>query len=87
MNKQLNKHLGYYEGKEAKIPTYDPGLDTECPVCFKKLTEDNLRTIGFLSEKAYKQNRSYFYRVHKSCHESLNEDQQNLLDSSFVDNL
>jgi len=77
------KIYGYFDSPEQTEPTFDPGLNVYCPVCYRKLTEMRpLMTISLLLEH---DNRSYFYRVHKGCHDNLDQVQQSNLDGLIID--
>jgi hypothetical protein len=71
---------GYYD-KPGDEPAYDPGLEVECPICWKKLS----RPIKSISLMLMDDDRSYFYRVHKLCYERLSEEEVTKLDSVLVD--
>jgi hypothetical protein len=74
---------GYYDSPSQIRPVFDPGTrGVPCPNCGNELNEVDLRTISLMVPN---DSRSYFYRVHKSCHESLNERQQTNLDSLLID--
>lgn len=76
--------LGYCDSATQKEPTFNPGLEVDCPICSEQLNREDIRTISLML--MHNPNRSYFYRVHKSCHEGLSQQEQDDLDSSFVEN-
>jgi hypothetical protein len=53
---------GYFDDN-FRSPTYDPGMDVDCPLCGKKLTDD-CRSPSFMVPE---DGRSYFYRTHREC--------------------
>lgn len=64
-------------------PAHDPGLEGICLVCAKKLSKP-VKTISLIKEG---DNRSFFYRTHKDCYESLEKEDITNLESSLIDNL
>lgn len=61
----LNKEVfGYFEGTNDE-PAHDPGIDTYCLFCTKKLS----KPIKCISLMIPWDTKSYFYRCHKSCYE------------------
>ena len=79
----MNKLFGYFETAESQFPDYDPGLDVECIICFKKLSAP-LNTISLYNPK---DPRSYFYRTHKNCYESATPEEITAYESTLIDNL
>ena len=73
---------GYFDKPELFEPTYDPGMDAPCLICHYKLSIFPVRTISLMLEN---DSRSYFYRVHIVCHDSLTEQQQSDLDGLIID--
>lgn len=73
--------FGYFTNANQEVPEYDPGLNVDCPIC-EKLLAAPMKTISVLLEG---DDRSFFYRTHKTCYESLTEDEQTKLDSLVVD--
>lgn len=73
---------GYYTDYSQTQPVFDPGLDVLCPICGHTLKADDIRTISLAVPDDVK---SYFYRVHKSCHEPLNEAQRAQVDGLLID--
>ncbi len=76
----MNKLIGYFEDF-SDTPKYDPGLDVNCLICMKPLSLP-LKTISVTKIKDL---RSYFFRVHKNCWESLSEKEQKNYESSIID--
>jgi hypothetical protein len=83
---------GYYDSPEQTAPVYDPGvIDVLCPICGKTLTDreaqdrsfcNSIRTISLL---VLGDSRSYFYRVHATCHEPLSQSQRSSIDGLLID--
>jgi len=87
---------GYFDDPAQTVPVFDPGLNVGCPICGKSpILPDDVRTISLIVPKEFKHTsgrvdtssaeRSYFYRVHRSCHEPLDEKQRSALDGLLVD--
>lgn len=87
---------GYYTSAEQVKPEYDPGLDSvACPICGSNLDVLDVRTISLMVPDKVREgvdgrlsiagDRSYFYRVHRSCHEQLSEAQRSAVDGLLVD--
>ncbi len=72
---------GYFESPLSEVPDYDPGLDVDCPVCYRRLSRP-MKTISVAVEG---DNKSYFYRVHSRCFERLSPDGKSELDSFIID--
>jgi hypothetical protein len=88
-------NYGYYSDPSQTKPEFDPGIEVPCIICAKDLTADDIRTISLMAISdvehdaeglSFKRdNRSYFYRVHRSCHESLTEEQRTKVDGLLID--
>lgn len=73
--------FGFFDSAEDEIPTHDPGLETNCPICGNKL-EHPIKTISLMREG---DNKSYFYRTHKSCYENMAASEISLIEGSLID--
>lgn len=73
---------GYFTDAAQTVPVYDPGLDTLCPICVMRLNAADVRTISLMVPD---DSRSYFYRVHRSCHEPLSEAERIRVDGLLID--
>lgn len=73
--------FGYFSSADQDLPEFDPGLDIDCLVCSKRL-EPPLKTISLFVPNT---DRSYFYRTHRNCYDSLSDNQKTMLDSQLVD--
>lgn len=65
----MNPLIGYYDDPSQATPTYNPGLNVPCVICFKPLSAP-MKTISLMMPGDH---RSYFYRAHKACYEALPE--------------
>lgn len=75
--------FGWFEDTSA-TPTHDPGVETGiCPHCTKPLQ----RPVVTASLMLMGGNRSYFYRLHKSCQLSMSPQEVLDLDHSLIDSL
>lgn len=79
------KPYGYFSDAMQEEPEYDPGLEAECPVCHKRLIATPVINLVTISLMAPDDNRSYFYRAHKSCYEDLTSEQETAIDSILID--
>jgi hypothetical protein len=77
-----NSIYGYFTDYQQTQPAFDPGLSVACPICGDALDENDVRTISLAVPKDVK---SYFYRVHKSCHEPLSKEQRSKVDGLLID--
>lgn len=73
--------FGWFDKESQTYPTFDPGLEVNCPVCGLTLSPE----VVTLSVMRVGSPRSYFYRVDKGCYEGLSDDQKTALDSVIVD--
>lgn len=73
---------GYFTDPRQTEPVFDPGLSVLCPICTQTLNVANVRTISLMVPD---DSRSYFYRVHRSCHEPLSEQERNCVDGLLID--
>lgn len=77
------EYFGYFNDT-SNNPAYDPMHDAPCLICHKPWSVDNVVTPSLMIPN---DNKSYFYRVHKTCYKSLSEEEKTLYDSSLIDNL
>lgn len=79
----MSRIYGYFDAPEQTVPTFDPGLDAPCPICGEgNITLNTVRTISLMIPSG---DRSYFYRVHRSCHEPLSEAERCKVDGLLID--
>jgi hypothetical protein len=83
--------FGWFDLPEQTIPAYDPGPQGLCPVCCwqvgKHSIDNPLKTISLAVEDPKQRDRSYFFRAHKNCWERQTEYEQNLIESSLIDQI
>ena len=76
--------FGYFDRPSQTEPAFDPGMRTICPVCMLVLG----RPVVTVDLWRKGDNRSYFYRMHKSCAENPeNRDEIRKIESSLVDSI
>ncbi len=75
------KIYGYFTSPDQSEPAYEPGLEVDCPICHERLSHP-MKTVSLMLEG---DNRSYFYRVHKSCFENLSDVEVGNLDGLILD--
>lgn len=73
---------GYFTDPHQTEPEFDPGLNASCPICGQALDAVDVRTISLMIPDG---TRSYFYRVHRSCHEPLSERERIRVDGLLID--
>lgn len=73
---------GYFTDATQTSPVFDPGVSVPCPICTKELDAIDVRTISLMVPG---DSRSYFYRVHRSCHEPLTEQERIRVDGLLID--
>lgn len=79
-----NQIYGWFSEASLDTPVHDPPHDAPCLLCGESIFEADVRTISLMwGSRA--DGRGYFYRVHKTCHQHLNEDEQNRLDGWVLD--
>lgn len=82
MSTEAMRMYGYYTDASQTVPEFDPGLDALCPICAGKLNVVDVRTISLMVPG---DSKSYFYRVHRSCHEPLSEQERIRMDGLLID--
>jgi hypothetical protein len=75
--------FGFFDSPEQTTPAHDPGLETICPICAKKLSPP-YKTIS-LKKRGDK--KSYFYRTHKGCYEGETPENILELESSLINSI
>lgn len=76
--------FGYFDSPEQTTPAYDPGVEIDCPLCSKPLDLSNMVTISLMRQDRI-DNRSYFYRLHKTCREWATDDEILDIESMVID--
>lgn len=72
--------VGFYSTPQQAKPSFDPGV-CPCPVCGLDWGKGNVRTISLLEENGP---RSLFYRLHRTCEESLKPEEKSALDAEAL---
>ena len=79
------QYIGWF-ADAGETPEYDPKEKGSCPVCAKIVgrhsLENPLKTISIMKVG---DSRSFFFRTHKPCWESVDENEQNTIESSIID--
>lgn len=73
---------GYFTDAAQTEPVFNPGVGVPCPICANELDAINVRTVSLMVPG---DSRSYFYRVHRSCHEPLTEEERIRVDGVLID--
>jgi len=83
----LQKVYGYYDRADQPIdqPTINPALDGPCLFCGKPLTDEDMRTHSMMAMDGAQ--RSFFYRTHRTCHESADDKSRNAIDQVVWDSI
>lgn len=77
----MNPLIGYFDSPTAG-PAYDPGKDCPCVVCMAALCPP-MTTISLMADGV--RDKSFFFRVHNKCWDSLTEEEQGQFESSVID--
>ena len=80
------KLYGWYDRADQPVdqPTYNPAFPGMCLFCGNQTSDEDVRTIALLRDGSA---RSFFYRVHRTCHEAASEDQRNQITSVIFDSI
>lgn len=73
--------FGYFTDSQQAAPAYDPGMDALCPFCLKKL-EMPVRTTSLMLPG---DERSFFYRAHRSCALGATPTEVEQVEGSLID--
>ena len=81
------RYWGYFVSAESSTPAYDPGITAQCPICYRLLIMEDVRTISvhYAAQGSTASELSCFYRVHKSCHDRLAGDEQAAIEHQLMD--
>ncbi len=77
----MHPSVGFF-ADSSSAPDYDPGLDCRCIVCDIGLRWSPIKTICVAPVGG---NRSYFFRVHRACWETISESDKSDIESSIID--
>ena len=73
--------FGFFDDRYQTEPSQDPGFEVDCPVCHKRI-EAPMVTVSLM---LVGDNRSYFYRMHKACSDSVSPELETEIDSLLMD--
>ena len=67
-----NTFYGWYEdaAQPRESPSFEPPRNAPCPYCGTPINADDVRTHSLMYTGQYAA-RSYFYRTHRTCDESI----------------
>lgn len=87
MEATTNALFGYFDSPGQETPAHDPGINAPCLVCFRPLDYPNTPIVT-ISFSAYFDNaeRSYFYRCHKACYNSLSDQEKGDIEAGVMGN-
>lgn len=80
MGDQRADVIGWFVPGAAE-PEHDPGMQAPCVVCGVRLKRPVV-TVSLVAEHG---DRSLFFRAHRDCWRSLDEAEQNAIESSVID--
>ena len=66
---EITGRVGYYDSPDqaSDKPAYDPPHNSNCPICEKPITPDDIRTLSLRNNDSV----CLFYRTHRTCHQGL----------------
>lgn len=65
---------GWFDDADQTDGSYEPPHDAPCPYCLAPITAADVRTTNLMwASDAYAQ-RSYFYRMHRTCSDKARAD-------------
>ena len=75
--------IGWYDQADQPRdqPTFDPPHEGPCVICWNPLSPDNVRTVAVMPVGG---DRSLFYRVHRTCHEGLDQAERQVYDQVIL---
>lgn len=76
------RYFGYFSDLTQTAPDHDPGIGVSCPICYRQLRMDDVRTISVMWCSGTE--LSCFYRVHKSCHEALSLPERDAIEQRLM---
>jgi hypothetical protein len=83
-----HKLYGWYDRADQPIdqPTYNPAFPGPCLFCGDNTSEEDVHCLMYLEgPRAHK--RSYFYRTHRTCHETATPAQSREIDGVIFDSI
>jgi len=85
MSEQKQNIFGYFDSPEQTSPAFDPGYQVSCPFCDKPLGDRSGIVATSLMRQDRIDNRSYFYRSHRTCRDWATDDQKIDIESRIID--
>lgn len=76
--------FGWFENA-SEITSHDPGRKGVCAVCAIQIGQGKVKTISLIPDAI--KIRSYFFRTHSNCWNSISEDERCLIESSLIDEI
>lgn len=84
---QSSKMYGWFDAAGQTEPTYAPPRDGPCIICSAPVHAEDVRTINMMWTPDQHPERSYFYYLHRSCHEALPRPKQDEVDGLVWDEI
>jgi hypothetical protein len=81
----IGKIYGWFDDSSQTEATYDPPHNAPCLICGDPVRDDDVRTISMMNMPETRPERSYFYRVHRTCHEPLSDVEKTEIDAVVWD--
>lgn len=75
------KIYGWFDDANQTEPAYDPPYDAPCPYCGDPLRSDDVRTESLMMADGPQ--RSYFFRMHRTCDDAAPENERNAVSSAI----
>jgi hypothetical protein len=79
-----NRIYGWFSDPAQTTPVHEPPLDAPCLFCGEVVFDGDVRTISMMYADR-RDGRSYFYRVHRTCHERATEEARQKIDGIVLD--
>lgn len=79
---ETRRYVGWFDSAEQETPAHDPLFTAPCIVCQRPMSEDDVRTVSLMWHRG---SASLFYRMHRTCGESLTEREAALYDGCVLD--
>jgi hypothetical protein len=75
---------GWYDRPDQPVdqPTFNPSFPGPCLFCGNETSESDVRTHSLMAMDGA---RSFFYRTHRTCHESADDTARNAIDQVVWD--
>ena len=74
--------FGFFDDSATTVPSYDPGISgVPCPVCLRDLSMP-VKTISLMLAG---DERSYFFRAHRSCWDAATDAEREQIEHALID--